>query len=62
MVLRNCLKTLDNFRAADDLDEDEEPFAEKLRRLTERLREQQEEAARLDATIATQLASLHHVG
>ena len=38
--------------------EDDEPFAEKMRRLTATLREQQEEAARLDAIIAANLREL----
>jgi len=43
---------------AEDAEEDSEPFEEKMRRLTAVLREQQAEAARLDATIAANLKDL----
>jgi len=42
--------------------EDDEPFHEKMRRLTVTLREQTEEAARLDATIAANLRELGYGG
>ena len=39
-------------------DDDDEPFEEKMRRLTAQWREQQAEAARLDAAIADNLKAL----
>ena len=39
-------------------DDDDEPFEEKMRRLTAQWREQQQEAARLDAAIADNLKAL----
>jgi type I restriction enzyme M protein len=43
---------------AEAVEDDGEPFEEKMRRLTATLREQQAEAARLDAAIATNLREL----
>ena len=43
---------------AEDVEEDDEPFEEKMQRLTAKLREQQTEAARLDVEIFDNLASL----
>jgi len=43
-------------------EEDDEPFDEKMRRLTATLREQQAEAARLDAVIAANLRELGYGG
>jgi type I restriction enzyme M protein len=43
---------------AEAQEEDGEPFAEKMRRLTATLREQQAEGARLDAAIAANLRAL----
>lgn len=47
---------------AEAQDEDEEPFAEKMRRLVARLGEQREEGAKLDAAIATNLKELGYGG
>jgi len=44
--------------AAEDVLEDDEPFGEKMKRLSVTLREQQAEAARLDAAIARNLKEL----
>lgn len=41
-------------------EEDDEPFEEKMRRLAETLRQQQAEAAKLDATIAANLRELRY--
>jgi type I restriction enzyme M protein len=43
---------------AEAAEEDDEPFEEKMKRLAKTLREQQEEAARLDAAIAANLKEL----
>jgi type I restriction enzyme M protein len=43
-------------------EEDDEPFDEKMRRLTATLREQQAEARRLDAVIEASLQELGFVG
>jgi len=43
---------------AEAQEEDDEPFAEKMKRLTATLREQQAEAAKLDAAIAANLEEL----
>ena len=43
---------------AAETDEDDEPFDQKMKRLTTLLRQQQEEGARLDAAIARNLAWL----
>jgi type I restriction enzyme M protein len=43
---------------AEAQEEDDEPFEKKMQRLTAALREQQEEAARLDAAIAASLRGL----
>jgi len=43
---------------AEAAEDDREPFEEKMRRLTATLREQQAEAARLDAAIAQNLKEL----
>jgi type I restriction enzyme M protein len=40
--------------------EDDEPFADKMKRLAATLREQQAEAAKLDATITANLKDLGH--
>jgi type I restriction enzyme M protein len=47
---------------AADVEEDDEPFDEKMRRLTATLREQQAEGARLDAAIAANLRELGYGG
>jgi type I restriction enzyme M protein len=47
---------------AEALEDDGEPFAEKMRRLTATLREQQAEAVRLDAAIAANLKDLGYGG
>ena len=47
-----------NSMAAKAQEDDGEPFEEKMRRLTATLREQQAEAAKLDAAIAAKLESL----
>jgi len=47
---------------AEAVEDDGEPFDEKMRRLTETLREQQIEAARLDAAIASNLKELGYGG
>ena len=47
---------------AEEVEDDGEPFAEKMARLTARLREQQSESARLDATIAANLKGLGYGG
>lgn len=44
------------------IEEDDEPFEEKMARLAATLREQQKEAAKLDATIATSLRELGYGG
>jgi len=43
---------------AADQDDDDEPFDQKMKRLTALLKQQQEEGARLDAAIARNLAWL----
>lgn len=43
---------------AEAADEDAEPFEEKMKRLADTLRDQQNEAAKLDAVIATNLKEL----
>ena len=43
---------------AEAAEDDGEPFAEKMHRLTAQLREQQAEAARLDASIAATLKEI----
>ena len=47
---------------AADVEDDGEPFEEKMRRLTATLREQQAEAAKLDAAITTNLRELGYGG
>lgn len=47
---------------AADVEEDAEPFDEKMRRLTATLRMQSEEGARLDAAIAANLTELGYGG
>ena len=47
---------------AEAVEDDGEPFAEKMQRLAAQLREQQAEAARLDAAIAANLAALGFAG
>jgi len=47
---------------AEAVEDDGEPFAEKMRRLTATLREQQAEAAKLDAAIAANLKELGYGG
>jgi type I restriction enzyme M protein len=47
---------------AEALEDDGEPFEEKMRRLTTTLREQQAEATKLDAAIATNLKGLGYGG
>ena len=47
---------------AEAQEDDGEPFAEKMRRLTDTLREQQAEAAKLDAAIAANLKELGYGG
>ena len=47
---------------AEEQEDDGEPFAEKLQRLTARLREQQAEGAKLDAAIAANLKELGYGG
>lgn len=47
---------------AEAQEDDGEPFDEKMKRLTETLREQQENAAKLDATIAVNLKELGYGG
>jgi type I restriction enzyme M protein len=47
---------------AEALEDDGEPFEEKMKRLTATLREQQGEAAKLDAAIAANLKELGHGG
>ena len=47
---------------AEAVEDDGEPFAEKMRRLTATLREQQAEAAKLDAAIAVNLKELGYGG
>jgi type I restriction enzyme M protein len=43
---------------AADQEEDDEPFDQKMKRLTALLRQQQQEGAKLDAAIARNLAGL----
>jgi type I restriction enzyme M protein len=47
---------------AEDVEEDDEPFEAKMKRLTATLRQQRVEAARLDAAIATKLTELGYGG
>jgi len=47
---------------AEEQEDDDEPFEEKMRRLTATLREQQAEAAKLDAAIAANLKALGYGG
>ena len=47
---------------AADVEDDGEPFEEKVQRLTATLREQQAEAAKLDAAIAANLKELGYGG
>jgi len=47
---------------AEAAEEDSEPFDEKMRRLAATLREQQAEAARLDAAIAANFKELGYGG
>ncbi len=47
---------------AADVEEDSEPFEEKMKRLSKTLREQQAEAAKLDVAIATNLKELGYGG
>ena len=47
---------------AEALEDDGEPFEEKMQRLTATLRQQQAEAAKLDAAIATNLKELGYGG
>ena len=47
---------------AEAAEEDAEPFKEKMKRLTATLRQQQAEAAKLDATIAANLKELGYGG
>ena len=47
---------------AEDAEDDGEPFEEKMKRLTATLREQQAEAAKLDAAIAANLKELGYGG
>jgi type I restriction enzyme M protein len=47
---------------AEAQEDDGEPFEEKMRRLTATLREQQAQAAKLDAAIATNLSELGYGG
>ena len=47
---------------AEALEDEGEPFEDKMKRLTATLREQQAEAAKLDATIAANLKELGYVG
>jgi type I restriction enzyme M protein len=47
---------------AEAAEEDDEPFDEKMKRLTATLREQQAEAAKFDATIASNLKELGYGG
>jgi type I restriction enzyme M protein len=41
-----------------DIEDDDEPFEEKMQRLTSQWREQQQEAAKLDAAIEANLKTL----
>lgn len=50
------------YAGAKAVEDDGEPFAEKMQRLTATLREQQAEAARLDAAIAANLQELGYGG
>jgi type I restriction enzyme M protein len=54
----NHVLTPGRYVGAETADDDGEPFDEKMKRLTERLREQQAEAAKLDAAIAINLKEL----
>ena len=47
---------------AEDVEDDGEPFEEKMKRLAATLREQQAEAAKLDAAIAANLKELGYGG
>ena len=47
---------------AEEVEDDGEPFEEKMKRLTATLREQQAEAAKLDAAIAANLKELGYGG
>ena len=47
---------------AEAVEDDGEPFADKMQRLAAQLREQQAEAVRLDAAIAANLAALGYTG
>jgi len=49
------------FVGAEAAEDDGEPFAEKMKRLAATLRQQTEEAAKLDAAIAANLKELNHV-
>lgn len=56
------LLTPGRYVGAEAVDDDGEPFEEKMARLAPTLREQQAEAARLDATIAANLKELGYGG
>ena len=53
-----CVLTPGRYVGAEVQEDDGEPFAEKMQRLTAQWREQQAEAVRLDAAIAANLKKL----
>ena len=58
----NYVLTPGRYVGAEEVEDDGEPFEEKMKRLTVTLREQQKETAKLDATIATNLKELGYGG
>jgi type I restriction enzyme M protein len=54
--------TADRYVGAEAVEDDGEPFDEKMKRLVAQLREQQAEAAKLDAAIAANLKELGYGG
>jgi len=57
-AIRGGLRTPGRYVGAEAQEDDGEPFAGKMKRLTATLREQQAEAAKLDAAIAANLKEL----
>ena len=58
----SCVLTPGRYVGAEEIEDDVEAFVEKMNRLTTALREQQAEAAQLDAAIATSLKELGYGG
>jgi type I restriction enzyme M protein len=59
---RSHVLTPGRYVGAGATEDDDEPFEEKMKRLSSALRQQQAEAAKLDAAIATNLLELGHGG